>query len=155
MKTLFERVFAGNDEMYALAVKAVDEAIAKLGPDAPATFGDTAYSLPCLYAMTGKKVATVGEANEALETTIKEFMTRNNRTKDIFTSGVATALSAEMIELMKWATTNGCPYEEPVMGHFTDAQVRELGVPLVTRDIPGVAVFLGAAPTPPGGPRLV
>ena len=155
MKTLFERVFAGNDEMYALAVKAVDEAIAKLGPDAPATFGDTAYSLPCLYAMTGKKVATVGEAKEALETTIKEFMTRNNRTKDIFTSGVATALSAEMIELMKWATNNGCPYEEPVMGHFTDAQVRELGVPLVTRDIPGVAVIIGAAPTAEEGVELV
>ena len=155
MKTLFERVFAGNDEMYALAVKAVDEAIAKLGPNAPATFGDTAYSLPCLYAMTGKKVATVGEAKEALETTIKEFMTRNNRTKDIFTSGVATALSAEMIELMKWATNNGCPYEEPVMGHFTDAQVRELGVPLVTRDIPGVAVIIGAAPTAEEGVELV
>ena len=46
VKTLFERVFSGNDEMYALAVKAVDEALAKLGPDAPATFGDTAYSLP-------------------------------------------------------------------------------------------------------------
>ena len=155
MKTLFERVFAGNDEMYALAVKAVDEAIAKLGPDAPATFGDTAYSLPCLYAMTGKKVATVGEAKEALETTIKDFMTRNNRTKDIFTSGVATALSAEIIELMKWATNNGCPYEEPIMGHFTDAQVRELGVPLVTRDIPGVAVIIGAAPSADEGVELV
>ena len=45
MKTLFQRVFDGNDAMYALAVKAVDEAIAKLGADAPATFGDTAYSL--------------------------------------------------------------------------------------------------------------
>ena len=155
MKTLFERVFAGNDEMYALAVKAVDEALAKLGPDAPATFGDTAYSLPCLYAMTGRKVATVGEAKEALETTIKDFMTRNNRTKDIFTSGVATALSAEMIELMKWAASGGCPYEEPVMGHFTDAQVRELGVPLVTRDIPGVAVIIGAAPTAEEGVELV
>ena len=155
MKTLFERVFAGNDEMYALAVKAVDEALAKLGPDAPATFGDTAYSLPCLYAMTGRKVATVGEAKEALETTIKDFMTRNNRTKDIFTSGVATALSAEMIELMKWAASGGCPYEEPVMGHFTDAQVRELGVPLVTRDIPGVAVIIGAAPSAEEGVELV
>ena len=147
MKTLFERVFAGNDEMYALAEKAVAEAVAKLGPDAPATFGDTAYSLPCFYAMTGKKVATVGEAKAALENEIRAFMTRNNRTKDIFTSGVATALSAEMIELMKWATHGGCPYEEPVMGHFTDAQVRELGVPLVTRDIPGVAVIIGAAPS--------
>ena len=155
MKTLFERVFAGNDEMYALAVKAVDEAVAKLGPDAPATFGDTAYSLPCLYAMTGKKVATVGEAKEALETTIKDFMTRNNRTKDIFTSGVATALSAEIIELMKWAQAGGCPYEDPIQGHFTDAQVRELGVPLVTRDIPGVAVIIGAAPTADEGVELV
>ena len=141
--------------MYALAVKAVDEAIAKLGADAPATFGDTAYSLPCLYAMTGKKVATIGEAKEALETTVKEFMTRNKRTKDIFTSGVATALSAEIIELMKWATNNGCPYEEPIMGHFTDAQVRELGVPLVTRDIPGVAVIIGPAPTAEQGAALV
>ena len=155
MKTLFERVFSGNDEMYALAQKAVDEALAKLGPDAPATFGDTAYSLPCLYAMTGRKVATVGEAKDALETTIKAFMTRSNRTKDIFTSGVATALSAEIIELMKWATHGGCPYEEPVMGHFTDAQVRELGVPLVTRDIPGVAVIIGPAPTAEEGVALV
>ena len=155
MKTLFERVFSGNDEMYALAVKAVDEALAKLGPDAPATFGDTAYSLPCLYAMTGKKVATVGEAKEALETTIKDFMTRNKRTKDIFTSGVATALSAEIIELMKYAAAGGSPYQEPVQGHFTDAQVRELGVPLVTRDIPGVAVIIGAAPSADEGAELV
>jgi len=139
VKTLFERVFSGNDEMYAKAVAAVDEAMAKLGPNAPATFGDTAYSLPCLYAMTGRKVATVGEAKDALENEIKNFMTRNNRLKDAFTSGVATALSAEMIELMKYAMAGGSPYEDPVMGHFTDAQVRELGVPLVTRDIPGAA----------------
>ena len=155
MKTLFERVFSGNDEMYALAVKAVDEAMAKLGPNAPASFGDTAYSLPCFYAMTGKKVATVGEAKAALENEVKAFMTRNSRTKDIFTSGVATALSAEIIELMKYAMAGGSPYEEPVMGHFTDAQVRELGVPLVTRDIPGVAVIIGAAPTAEEGVELV
>ena len=155
MKTLFQRVFDGNDAMYALAVKAVDEAVAKLGPDAPATFGDTAYSLPCFYAMTGKKVGTVGEAKAALENEVKAFMTRNNRTKDIFTSGIATALSAEIIELMKWAQAGGCPYEEPVMGHFTDAQVRELGVPLVTRDIPGVAVIIGPAPTADEGVELV
>ena len=41
------------------------------------------------------------------------------------------------------------------MGHFTDAQVRELGVPLVTRDIPGVAVIIGAAPTAEEGVELV
>ena len=105
--------------------------------------------------MTGKKVGTVGEAKAALENEVKAFMTRNSRTKDIFTSGVATALSAEIIELMKYAMAGGSPYEEPVMGHFTDAQVRELGVPLVTRDIPGVAVIIGAAPTAEEGANLV
>ena len=35
MKTLFQRVFDGNDAVYGLAVQVVDETIAKLGADAP------------------------------------------------------------------------------------------------------------------------
>ena len=154
MKTLFERVFNGNDQMYAQAVKAVDEAIAKLGEAAPVAL-DTAYSLPCLYAMTGLKVGSLGEVKAALEGVVKDFMTRNNRTKDIFTSGVATALSAEIIEAMKYTVNGGSPYEDPIQGHFTDAQIRELGVPLVTRDIPGVAVIIGKAPTAEEGVALI
>ncbi len=146
MKTLIQRVFDGNDEMYARAVQAVAEAEAKLGADAPVKM-DTAYYLPCLYAMNGIKVTTVGEAKAALEGPIKDYMTRNLRTKDVFTSGVATALSGEIIEAMKYTMSDGHPYEYPVMGHFTDAQIRELGVPLVTNDIPGVAVIIGEAPT--------
>ncbi len=156
MKTLFQRVFDGNDAVYGLAVQVVDETIAKLGADAPIGFHDTAYSLPCIYAMTGKKVTTLGEAKEMLETVIKSIMTRNPRTQDIFTSGVATAAAAEIIEACKWAVNGGNnPYEEPFTGHFTDAQVRELGVPLVTKDIPGVAVIIGAAPTAEQGAELV
>ena len=156
MKTLFQRVFDGNDAVYGLAVQVVDETIAKLGADAPIGFHDTAYTLPCIYAMTGKKVTTLAEAKEMLETVIKSIMTRNPRTQDIFTSGVATAAAAEIIEACKWAVNGGNnPYEEPFTGHFTDAQVRELGVPLVTKDIPGVAVIIGAAPTAEQGAELV
>ncbi len=36
---------------------------------------------------------------------------------------------------------------EPYYGHLADAIIRELGVPLVTGDIPGVAVILGKAPS--------
>ena len=154
MKTLFERVFDGNDEMYALAEKAVAEAESALGADAPVKL-DTAYNLPCLYALTGIKVTTVGEAKEALHGVIRSFMTRNSRTKDIFTSGAATALAAEIIEAMKYTMADGHPYEEPVMGHFTDAQIRELGVPLVTNDIPGVAVIIGEAPSAEEAASLV
>ncbi len=47
------------------------------------------------------------------------------------------------------------PYEEPCYGHLADAVIRELGVPLVTGDIPGVAVILGSAPSVEEGVALV
>ena len=154
MSTLFERVFAGSDGVYAAAQGVIDDAIAKAGADAAIKL-DTAYSLPCYYAVTGVKVSTLGEMKEALEGTVKSLMTREKRTKDIFTSGVGTALAAEMIEAVKYTVSEESPYQAPVQGHFTDAQIRELGVPLVTGDIPGIAVILGAAPTAEQCAKLV
>ena len=81
-------------------------------------------------------------------------MTREKRLNDAFMSGVATALCAEFIEVLKYID-GATPYEEPCYGHLGDAVIRELGVPLVTGDIPGVAVILGAAPTTEEGVALV
>jgi acetyl-CoA synthase len=81
-------------------------------------------------------------------------MTREKRLNDVFMSGVATALCAEFIEALKYID-GAAPYEEPCYGHLADAIIRELGVPLVTGDIPGVAVILGAAPTAEDAVALV
>ena len=56
--TLFERVFNGNDAVYGLTVQAVDAAIAQYGEEKAISFPDTAYCLPCYYAVTGVKVVT-------------------------------------------------------------------------------------------------
>jgi len=69
-------------------------------------------------------------------------------------SGVATALLAEFIEVLKYID-NDTPYEAPYTGHLPDPVIRELGVPLVTGDIPGVPVIIGAAPTAEEGAALV
>ena len=61
----------------------------------------------------------------------------------VFT-GVATALSAEFIEVLKYID-GAAPYEAPCYGHLSDAVIRTLGVPLVTGDIPGVSVIIGEA----------
>ncbi len=143
--TLIDRVFNGSDEMYALAVKSVDEALSKFGADKKVSFPDTAYSLPCLYAFTAKKIGTLGELKEALGT-IKSMMTRERRVKDVFSTGIATALSAEVIEAVKYVFEEN-PYTGDYHGHLSDAEIRELGVPLVTKDIPGVAVLIGPAPS--------
>ena len=59
--TLFERVFGGNDAVYGLTEAAIDNAIAQYGEGQAVSFPDTAYSLPCYYAVTGSKVGTLGE----------------------------------------------------------------------------------------------
>ena len=141
--TLFESVFAGNDAVYGLTEGAINQAIEQYGADKAVSFPDTAYALPCYYAVTGVKVTTLAELKEALGV-VKTLMTREKRTHDVFMSGVATALCAEFIEVLKYID-GAAPYEEPCYGHLADAVIRELGVPLVTGDIPGVAVILGKA----------
>ncbi len=151
--TLFDRVFNGNDTVYDWAVNAIDEAIAQYGEDKAVSLPDTAYALPCYYAITGVKITNLGELKEAVGVA-KSMMTRNKRLNDAFKSGVATALCAEFIETLKYID-GAAPYEYPMCGHLSDATIRELGVPLVTGDIPGVAVVIGPAPTAEEGVALV
>ncbi len=144
--TLFDRVFSGSNEMYAWAEKSVADALEKYGADAAVSLPSTAYSVPCYYAVTGEKLTNLGEVKAALEGRIKDMMERKERLHNVFQAGIATALAAEIIETMKYMD-GAQPYEEPYVGHFTDAMIRELGVPLVTGDIPGVPVIIGAAPS--------
>lgn len=143
--TLFDRVFSGNDAVFGLTEGAINGAIEKYGEDKAVSFPNTAYCLPCYYSVTGVKVTNLKELKEALGV-VKTLMTREQKLNDAFMSGVATALCAEFIEVLKYID-GAAPYEEPCYGHLADATIRELGVPLVTGDIPGVAVILGKAPS--------
>ena len=152
-KLLIDRIFNGNDAVYGLTCQAVEGAIAQHGADKAVEFPHTAYCLPCYYAVTGVKVKTLGEMKEALGV-IKSLMTREHQLDDALMSGVATALCAEFIEVLKYLD-GAEPYSEPYYGHLPDSIIRELGVPLVTGDIPGVAVIIGSAPTAQEGVELV
>ena len=152
-KLLIDRIFNGNDAVYGLTCQAVEGAIAQHGADKAVEFPHTAYCLPCYYAVTGVKVKTLGEMKEALGV-IKSRMTREHQLDDALMSGVATALCAEFIEVLKYLD-GAEPYSEPYYGHLPDSIIRELGVPLVTGDIPGVAVIIGSAPTAQEGVDLV
>ena len=62
--TLFDVIFSGNDTVYDLTVKAVDDAIAANGADKAVSFPHTAYSLPCYYGVTGTKITNLGDMKE-------------------------------------------------------------------------------------------
>ncbi len=146
MATLFERVFKGSDEMYAKAVESLEEVSKEYSDDTAIGFPDTAYFLPTIYAMTGVKITNLAQLKDMM-TWIKGQMTREKKTHDIFTSGIATCCAAEVIEACKYIDGKQ-PYDHaPLWGHCTDGEVRELGVPLVTNDIPGFVVIIGPAPS--------
>ena len=132
--------------MYAKAARDLDEAIAKFGADHVMKFPDTAYNCAIILQYTGIKVETLGDLKKAMDGPIKEMMAREQRLHDVFTSGFATAMAAQVIEACKYVD-NPAPYAGEYHGHMTDAEVRELGLPLVTEDIPGFVVMIGPAPS--------
>ena len=142
----FDRIFHGSNDIFSVATKAVDAAIAEYGEDAPMQMPDTAYNMSCQLAYAGQKVLKLKDLKTALAN-INTMSTRNQRTESIFKSGIGTAMAGEIIEAVKYVN-NPTPYEgTKYHGHFSDAEVRELGVPLVTNDIPGFVVIIDPAPS--------
>ncbi|NLP37773.1 MAG: CO dehydrogenase/CO-methylating acetyl-CoA synthase complex subunit beta [Firmicutes bacterium] len=138
---LFKIIYSGKDQYLKLAEEMVQKAIAEKGKEADVRFPDTAYALPVIYAITGEKITTVGDLEKALDLA-KGFIHEGRLLQDALDSGTASAMLAEIIEAVKY-TLEDKPYQEPLHGHLSDAEIRAFGVPLVTQDIPGVAVLIG------------
>ena len=78
---------------------------------------------------------------------LKSLITNQEDLGQALNAGLATAVGAEIIEGLKYVE-GGDPYAgETGIGFVPDPIIRSLGVPLVTGDIPGVAVVLGKADT--------
>ena len=142
---LYNIIFTGSEQALGAAKGMLADAITQHGKDHPVAFPDTAYSLPCIYAATGKKMNTLGDLEGALSV-VESLINRTHLLEHALNSGLATALAAEVIEAIKYATMEE-PYSAPCAGHVSDPIIRSLGVPLVTGDIPGVAVVLGECPS--------
>lgn len=140
---LFEIIYSGKDKYLDYAEKMVKKVIEEKGKDAPVKFPNTAYALPCIYAITGEKITTTGELEKALDLA-KEFIHEGKKLQDALDSGTASAMLCEIIEAVKF-TLEEKPYQAPLHGHLSDAEIRAFGVPLVTQDIPGAAVIIGKA----------
>jgi len=144
MSVLTDLIYAGSNAVAGLTEGAVNDAIAAHGADTPIAFPDTAYFFPTIYAATGVKVKTLGDLVPCVGV-LKSLITNEEDLGQALNAGLATAVGAEIIEGLKYV--NGAdPYaNESGIGFVPDPIIRSLGVPLVTGDIPGVAVVLGKA----------
>ena len=144
MSALTDLIYAGSNAVAGLTEGAVNDAIAKYGADTPVAFPDTAYFFPTIYAATGVKVKTLGDL-PACVGVLKSLITNQDDIAQALNAGLATAVGAEIIEGLKYVG-GGDPYaEDSGIGFVPDPIIRSLGVPLVTGDIPGVAVVIGKA----------
>ena len=144
MSVLTDLIYGGSNAVASLTEGAVNDAIAKYGADRKIAFPDTAYYFPTIYAATGVKVTTLGDL-PACVGVLKSLISNKEDLGEALNAGLATAVGAEILEALKYVE-GGDPYaNETGIGFVPDPIIRSLGVPLVTGDIPGVAVVLGKA----------
>ena len=154
MSVLTDLIYGGSNAVAGLTEGAVNYAIAKYGADQEIAFPDTAYFFPTIYAATGVKVKTLGDLTACVGV-MKNLITNQDDLNQALNAGLATAVGAEIIEGLKYVNGNK-PYEnESGIGFVPDPVIRSLGVPLVTGDIPGVAVVIGKADDPADVVKIV
>ena len=154
MSVLTDLIYGGSNAVAGLTEGAVNDAIAKYGADKEIAFPDTAYFFPTIYAATGVKVKTLGDL-PACVGVLKSLITNQEDLGQALNAGLATAVGAEILEGLKYVD-GGDPYaNDSGIGFVPDPIIRSLGVPLVTGDIPGVAVVLGKAENPADVAKVV
>ena len=146
MSVLTDLIYGGSNAVAGLTEGAVNDAIAKYGADTKIAFPDTAYFFPTIYAATGVKVQTLGDL-PACVGVLKSLITNQEDLGQALNAGLATAVGAEILEGLKFVEARESYEDARVagIGFVPDPIIRSLGVPLVTGDIPGVAVVLGKA----------
>ena len=151
--SLTDLIYAGSNAVAGLTEGAVNDAIKKYGAEHAVGYPDTAYFLPIIYAATGVKIKTLGDLPAAVGI-LKSLITNKEDLGDALNAGLATAVGAEIIEAIRYV--DGDPYaNDSGIGFVSDPIIRSLGVPLVTGDIPGIAVLLGESSDPAGLAAIV
>jgi acetyl-CoA synthase len=153
MGALTDLIYTGANAVAGLTEGAVKTAIEKYGANKELAFPDTAYFFPTILTATGVKVEKL-ETLTACVGVLKSLISGKEDLGEALNAGLATAVGAEIIEGLKYLEPD--PYgKEPGIGFVPDPVIRSLGVPLVTGDIPGVAVVLGEAADPASVAKVV
>ncbi len=152
----------------------LDRALAERGADAKVGFPNTAYFLPTILGLTGRKVETVGDLKPVMEQvhTLLHPIPANSRWTpylgETLDSGIATLLAEETLMALKYLfgeqpeplagfhlTQAGGSFTSPefstgngdghLNGPIDDIQLRSWGIQLVDGRMPGFAAIVGCA----------
>ncbi|MBE2223798.1 MAG: CO dehydrogenase/CO-methylating acetyl-CoA synthase complex subunit beta, partial [Anaerolineae bacterium] len=164
------RAIRGANALVYEAELMLTKAIAEKGEQMPVAFPNTAYYLPLIYGMTGKKVETLADLRPALahaHELLHPLPSQQHWTPylgETLDSGMATLIAAEVVEAIRFvynvqpellpgfALAGGTSYGSNgngLVGHLNgpidDIQLRTWGISLVDGRMPGFAAIVGCA----------
>ncbi len=147
-KIIATAAIRGAHQLYNQAEKALQKAIEKYGKDAQVAYPSTAYNLPIILLFLGQKVEKLGDLEESLQEA-KKLLGRIPSDElwlpylgETLNSGVATLLSEEVIESLKYLNGND-PANGIWLGFTSDNILRLQGIKLVDGRMPGFAAIVG------------
>jgi acetyl-CoA synthase len=136
----------------AKAEKMLNDVIKLKGESFPVGFPNTAYYLPVIYSLTGKKMEVLKDLLDIIKQAKK--LLPNRPTDNVWLpylgnaldAGIATLFSCEIIEACKYIIGPN-PVDGIWLGAASDVILRERGIEFVDGTAPGFAAIVGAAPT--------
>ena len=150
-KAICTDAIAGTKDIVARADAMVARTIDEKGADHPVAFPDTAYYLPIIYSMTGRKVEKAGDLVAVMQDCHNLLPDAPSDEVwlpylgDALDAGMATLFAFEAIEACK--TVIGPPPVNGIwLGAANDVIMRERGIEFVDGTAPGFAAVVGAAP---------
>ncbi|MBM3791041.1 MAG: CO dehydrogenase/CO-methylating acetyl-CoA synthase complex subunit beta, partial [Acidobacteria bacterium] len=128
------------------------QAAERHGADARVGFPNTAYYLPLILALFGKKVETLKDCRQSLAEA--RILLADIPTDSLWLpylgsaldAGIVTLVSQEIIEVLRYLDPQYKP-EPPFLGFTDDSILRNQGIKLVDGRMPGFAACVGALPT--------
>ena len=169
-KYIATRAVRGANALVYEAETMLYKALEEKGPETLVEFPNTAYYLPLIYSMTGKKVTTLGDLSPVLEKARSLLHPIPSQEKwtpylgETLDSGMATLIAAETIEAIRTIygiqpeiypdinLAGGTEYSDRdfgmsgrLNGPIDDIQLRSWGIQLVDGRMPGFAAIVGAA----------
>jgi acetyl-CoA synthase len=151
-KLITSSAIRGSYQIVREAEDIVARAIAEKGADCPVGFPDTAYSLPVIYSLLGRRVERLSDIAGVLEECrsllppVPEQKNWLPYLGNALDAGMATLFAFELIEACKYLI-GPHPVNGLWLGAASDVIIRERGLEFVDGSAPGFAAVVGAAPT--------
>ncbi|MBZ5564774.1 MAG: CO dehydrogenase/CO-methylating acetyl-CoA synthase complex subunit beta, partial [Acidobacteriia bacterium] len=150
-KLIASSAIQGAHQIVRQAEEMARQAIAAKGLECPVNFPNTAYSLPVIYSMLGRKVDRLADMQPVLDECRRLLPAVPS--SDVWLPYLGPALDAGMATLFAFEMIEACKYligPSPVnglwLGAADDVIIRERGIEFVDGSAPGFAAVVGAAP---------